>query len=168
MGAVPVTLDTNPYAVGLDDAGGAVTVSTLEEMPAAVAELLEDPRRLGRLAARAMKTAREQVDWNAYVARVDAALSRRPAVDPSRAARGEIGRAVEATQRAAKNDLELEIRMLTDEVARLERERGALADQLARTHDRLRTLCSTRAWRLATFLWRSGDGALRRARRSRR
>jgi hypothetical protein len=168
MGAVPVALDTNPYAVGLDDAGGAVTVSTLEEMPAAVTQLLDDPRRLGQLAARAMKTARAQVDWNAYVARVDAALSRRPVGDPARAARGEIGRSVEAAQRAAQEELEREIQTLTQEVARLERERGALADQLARTHDRLRTLCSTRAWRLATFLWRSGDGALRRARRSRR
>jgi glycosyltransferase involved in cell wall biosynthesis len=94
MGAVPVVLGTNPFSVGLDAEGGAIPVPTLDEMPRAVMELLGDPDRLGELRERGMRTARAQVDWDTYVARVDAALSAPEADDPARGARAAMGAAL--------------------------------------------------------------------------
>jgi hypothetical protein len=93
MGAVPVVLDTNPFAVGFDEAGGSVAVGSVDEMADAVTALLADPGRLARLAATGMDTARRQVEWAPYVERVDAAL-REPVPDPGRGARAGIGAAV--------------------------------------------------------------------------
>ena len=101
MGAVVVTLDSNRYAVGLDDAGGAVAVASVDEMPAAVEALLADPGRLSALRERAMRSAREQVDWSTYVRRVDAALARDDD-DPARAARGQIGDRIRDADEAAR------------------------------------------------------------------
>jgi hypothetical protein len=91
MGAVPVVLNSNPFSVGLDEDGGAVAVSTLEEMSAAVAELLDDDQRLAALRERGMQSAREQLDWDSYVQRVDSVLSRPPREDHARGARGVMG-----------------------------------------------------------------------------
>jgi glycosyltransferase involved in cell wall biosynthesis len=62
MGTVPVALP-NPFAVGLSTEEGAMVVSSLEEMPAAIEGLLADPVKLGKLAALGVRTARNQLDW---------------------------------------------------------------------------------------------------------
>jgi hypothetical protein len=90
MGAVPVVLDSNPYAVGLDEAGGAVAVGSVGEMPGAVRALLADPGRLERLSSTAISTARRQVAWEPYIRRVEAALAGL-SEDPARGARAAIG-----------------------------------------------------------------------------
>jgi Glycosyl transferases group 1 len=73
-GCVPVALDTSPYATWLDEASGAVTVSAVDDMPAAIRGLLADPERLAVLAEQGRASAALQLDWPSYVARVDEAL----------------------------------------------------------------------------------------------
>lgn len=75
MGAVPVVLDSNPFAVGLDEAGGALAVRAPAQMASAVCALLADPGRLARMSAVARATAREQVAWEPFVRRVGEALA---------------------------------------------------------------------------------------------
>jgi hypothetical protein len=94
LGTVPVALATNPFAEGLDEEGGAVVVGSVEEMAGAIDELLERPDRLRDLSERATRTAREQVDWETYRARVTAALDQGLEEDPAHPARGEMGRVI--------------------------------------------------------------------------
>ena len=68
MGAVPLGLNTQRFAVGLDEAGGAVTVADPSEMADAVRALLRDRGRLEDLSATAMASARRQVEWEPYLA----------------------------------------------------------------------------------------------------
>jgi chromosome segregation ATPase len=124
MGAVVVTLDSNRYAVGLDDAGGAVAVASVDEMPAVVEALLADPGRLSALRERAMRSAREQVDWSTYVRRVGAALARDDD-DSARAARGQIGERIRDGDEAAREReraLEAAAREVHETAAMLHRE----------------------------------------------
>ncbi|PZR65197.1 MAG: hypothetical protein DLM63_12640 [Solirubrobacterales bacterium] len=146
MGAVPVVLDSNPYAVGLDDAGGAVLAPSLEEMPRVVTDLLRDPERLRRLRERGMKTARAQVDWDEYVGRVDVALARPPSADPARGARRAIGERL--TQR--EDLLRKEITVRIEESERLHEDHETL-------RQKLHQLQSTRAWRVARVYWLARD-----------
>jgi len=60
--------------VGLDDAAGSVVVHSLDGLALAATTLLADPDRLARLAGAGRAAATAQVDWDAYVARVAAAL----------------------------------------------------------------------------------------------
>ena len=94
MGTVPVALP-NPFGVGLTAEEGAMVVSSLEEMPGAIEWLLADPVKLGNLAALGVRTARSQLDWERFVARVGAALNKPKRQDPGRSARGEFGRVLE-------------------------------------------------------------------------
>jgi glycosyltransferase involved in cell wall biosynthesis len=94
LGTVPVALATNPFAEGLDEEGGAVVVGSVEEMAGAIDELLDRPDRLRDLSERATRTAREQVDWETYRARVTAALDQGLEEDPAHPARGEMGRVI--------------------------------------------------------------------------
>jgi glycosyltransferase involved in cell wall biosynthesis len=97
MGAVPVVLDTNPYAVGLDESAGAVAVGSVGEMADAVTDLLRDPDRLERLSATGMETARHQVEWGPFVQRVSAAFEGRTD-DPARGARAVFGRGLRRSE----------------------------------------------------------------------
>ena len=74
VGTVPVMLDTNPFTLPDDHTPGAVLVSDLDGMVRAVRDLLEDPVRLAEHQSVAVSTARDQVDWPAYLARVAQAL----------------------------------------------------------------------------------------------
>jgi hypothetical protein len=96
VGTVPVALSTNPYAAGLSEEGGCVVVDSLEDMPAAVHALLAQAGRLAELSTRAVKTAREQIDWSTYLTRVDGALSQPAPHDPGRGTRTVIGSQFEA------------------------------------------------------------------------
>jgi len=158
MGTVPVVLNTNPFAVGLDDAGGAVAVATLDEMPAAVMALLRDAPRLRELADRGMSTARAQLDWDAYVTRVDEALRRPPPADPTRAARAAFGADILAREAAARNqhrsELLASVERLEAERDQRERERDDAREALQSAQQTLRAMTATRAWRLATSFWR--------------
>jgi hypothetical protein len=82
-GTVPVALDSNRFAAGLDEAGGAVLVGSLEEMVEEIHRLLADPGRSGELSTRARRAALAQVDWESYVGRVDRALDTVPSRDPA-------------------------------------------------------------------------------------
>jgi hypothetical protein len=104
MGAVPAVLRSNPFAVGLDADGGALAVGTVDELPQAIADLLASPQRLEQLSAAGMRTAREQVDWDAFVERVDAAYGSR-AEHPGRAAHAEIGAALRARHDLMEREL---------------------------------------------------------------
>jgi hypothetical protein len=84
VGCIPVALSTNRFAAGMDDSGGAVLVPSVEEMPDAVRTLLADPERLEARAARAVRTAREQVDWDAFVRRLASVVERPPRETPAR------------------------------------------------------------------------------------
>jgi hypothetical protein len=99
MGAVPVVLASNRYGVGMDEAHGAVPVRSIDEMPAVVRELLASPERLSALSAAGVESARRQVDWDAYVKRIDTALARPRVADPGRAARAGMGAALHEEDR---------------------------------------------------------------------
>jgi hypothetical protein len=96
MGAVPVVLGSNPFAVHLDEQHGALPVPSVAAIPSAVAQLLADPERLGQLSARGVETAREEVAWEPYVERIDRALASPPATDHGRPARAGLGAALRA------------------------------------------------------------------------
>jgi hypothetical protein len=128
MGAVPVVLDSNLYAVGLDEAGGAVPVSSVEEMAGTVTGLLADAPRLERLSATGMATARSQIAWEPYVERIDEALATE-AEDPGRAARAGLGLALSDDIRGRErleSDLAAVQADLATVQADLERHRGWL------------------------------------------
>lgn len=100
MGAVPVVPDTNPFAVGLDEAGGSLALPADADTAGAIAGLLADPDRLARLSATAVRTARKQVEWEPFLARVEAALAS-PPVEPARLSRGAAGAALRGRAAAA-------------------------------------------------------------------
>jgi hypothetical protein len=155
MGTVPVVLK-NPFSLGLDEHGGAVPVSSLDEMPAAVVDLLGDPDRLAAYRARALRSAHEQVDWTAYVSRIDAALASAPPDDPAREARAIIG------ERLMEKEDETLIRLRAgdDELARARAQLSHVHDELgyvraalATEQARANSIRATRAWRLAIRYW---------------
>lgn len=93
MGAVPVVLDSNPYGTGMNEAGGALAVGSVEEMPEAVAALLADAGRLGPLSAAGMASAADQIAWPRYLERIEEALAAEIG-DPGRPARAGLGSAL--------------------------------------------------------------------------
>ncbi len=177
MGTVPIALQSNAFAVGLNDAGGAVTVPSLDDMPEAVAALLADPARLGELRERGMATARRQLDWPTYVSRVNDALNSGRA-DPGRAARATIGRALIADSEESRrraDDLDARRVALEDQVAHeqtlartqlaaVSAQRDDIAAEYERTSAVLRGIMDTAAWRMVQRYWRTRDRLLRRRR----
>jgi len=105
MGTVPVALSSNRFAEGLGSDGGSVVVDSIEEMVPTIRELLARPDELQRLSSRAIETARAQVDWDAYVERVDRVLSEDPPPRDGAAARERIAAAM------ARNELRLQTRI---------------------------------------------------------
>jgi hypothetical protein len=147
MGAVPVALSSHRFGVGLDAAGGALTVDAVDEMPGAVADLLGAPDRLGQLSAAGMRSARDEVGWSAFVERVDAALGE-PAGDAvARSAPAGVGDALRERDCAHGRELD-----------RVVAERDAALGELERHR---RWLAST----TASFSWRA-TAPLRAAKRS--
>jgi hypothetical protein len=162
MGAVPVVLSTNQFSLGLDEEGGAVAVPSLDDMPQAVMSLLGDAERWVALRERSMKAARAQVDWDAYLARVDAALSRPPEEGPALGGWGLIGeRLMQEEARivrdaAAKEDtLKAELLRVDGELARTHRENDAFADELESERAAICSMQRTRAWSVAGRYWRA-------------
>jgi hypothetical protein len=152
MGAVPVTLDSNPFAVGLDAAGGAVAVGTTAEMPAAVIALLGDPERLARLSQAAIGSARREVDWDSYVGRLDAAIAAAGGDDPARAARGVIGAALHEREQAARAETE----EAHGRATQLERALEAARAESERRAQWLTAISESLSWRLtAPLRWLS-------------
>jgi hypothetical protein len=87
MGTVPVALASNPFADGLEEARGAVTVDSLDSMVEAIRRLLADQSRIQELSRRAREWARAHVSWPDYVKRVDRALPAARSVEPTAEAR---------------------------------------------------------------------------------
>jgi hypothetical protein len=123
MGAVPVVLASHRFGVGFDEAGGSVPVDSTSEMAGAVVELLGAPDRFARLSAAGMRSAREQVEWRSFVARVDAAAGAPQAADAAHAARAAIGEALRERHGARSLEDEDLRRELKDARAELERHR---------------------------------------------
>jgi hypothetical protein len=139
VGCVPVAFSTNPFAVGLDEAHGAVVVDTLDELAPAISALLGDPERLAKLAARARDTAREEVAWEPFVARVAEWLAAPAPADVGRAARAGAGAAltdaVEAERQEAQRRLEArfgEIEAARADLTALAGQRDELGEELRR------------------------------------
>ncbi len=157
MGTVPIVLGSNPYSLGLDEPGGAVQVSSLDEMPATVTELLRDHARLTELRERGVEAVKAQIDWEPFVGRVDAALSREAPDDPGRGARAAIGNRLEHTEALLRAELNETQRVLG--LTRADRDylEGALEGEVRL----LKSMQDTRVWRLATRFWHLRD-SLRR------
>lgn len=111
VGCVPVALDTNRFAVGLDDAHGAALVEAVDQLAPAIEALLANGARWSALSELGRTTAPVEVDWEAYVERVAAFLSAPRDVGPERPALAAIGdlletwleqRAGEAQQRLSE------------------------------------------------------------------
>jgi hypothetical protein len=129
VGTVPVTLNTNPYTVGADEQHGCVAVGSVDEMPDAIHELLREPARLAHLRARAMRSVREQTDWDRFLARVETALAAPRTHDDGRAARAMIGVRLRDYDAAMTGEAPAEVvawRELRARLAALERERDEL------------------------------------------
>jgi glycosyltransferase involved in cell wall biosynthesis len=142
VGTVPVALRSNRFATGLDGAGGAVVVDSLDEMPAAIEGLLDHPKELAERSERAMRTARAQMDWNAFVERVRAAIAD-PVDDPAREVRAGFGEAIEGIIANLSGALTERIEAAQGAEARLEAahaEIGSLRDALARVGEERDTL----------------------------
>jgi hypothetical protein len=135
MGAVPVALRSNRFAEGMDDAGGAVVVESLEEMPKAIHRLLDSPDELQARADRAVRTARGQAEWMAYRSRVDAVLNAEPppqgaveALAPLGEPLDRLGRTLEEI-RDERGKLEAGIRWLQGRLRQSEdRERASITE----------------------------------------
>jgi hypothetical protein len=122
MGTVPVALSTNPFADGLDEKNGAVLVDTVEEIAPRIEELLEDGDLLAELSSRARESARSQMDWDTFVARIDEVLR----LDPG-GRRASVGATLTGTFGQA----------LGLRVEEAERRAGAAEDRAAAAEDRL-------------------------------
>jgi hypothetical protein len=158
MGAIPVVLSSSPYSVGLDDEGGAVTVSGLEDMPNAVMELLGDAKRLDELRTRGMESARAYLAWDPFVERVGAALSNPPPGDPDRDARAVIGDRLIAKENDAAAREEFLSAQMSSVRAELTHARAELAERnaaLVELSSAIERIHNTRAWRLAVMYWRA-------------
>jgi hypothetical protein len=126
---VPVALDTNRYGNGLDPAHGTVLVKDVDEIAPAIVDLLEDPPRLDELAARGRHTAPAEVDWEAYLQRVGAFVAAAPREDPGRAARAEIGIALEDSIERRAAEAQARIEALAAELAAAKRDLTAATDR---------------------------------------
>jgi hypothetical protein len=100
VGCVPVALNTNPFAVGLDEEHGAVAVDTVEQIAPAIRALLEDHSRWKRLSRLGRATAPAEVDWNSFLDRVRRFLNEPWPTDPSTPALAGIGEALDASLRS--------------------------------------------------------------------
>jgi hypothetical protein len=120
VGCVPVALSSNRFAVGLDEAHGAVLVDTVEEIAPAIRSLLGEPERWESMSRLGRETAPRQVDWDAYVGRVGGFLRAPVNDDPSRPPLAAIGDALAGwlDRRAAEAQAQLEERVAEIEIAR--------------------------------------------------
>jgi hypothetical protein len=129
VGCVPVALSTNRFAVGLSDADGAVIVDTVDAMGPAIRDLLGDESRWNELSDRARARAREETDWDRYVARVGDALSAIPPARPGRPALAGIGGALRSCQAEIGNRWQSRLEELTAELERVVADRDRLAEE---------------------------------------
>jgi hypothetical protein len=155
VGTVPVALPSR-FTPDLNERSGAVVVESLEQMPAVIEALLRDPLHLRELSRRAVEWARTQLDWQAYIARVDEAI-KRPSPDRVWRFRQLAGAALDdvldrahvldlelrqsqaelADLRSRTQQLEGDVERLRIRAAELNRPRHRLAD---RANDLLRSL----------------------------
>jgi hypothetical protein len=136
-GCVPVALASNRFAVGLDEAHGALVVDEVSELAAAAAGLLRDQARWTAMSERGRSSAPAEVDWKVYLDRVREYLEAAAPADPGRAARAGIGgtlgswldeRAAETQARleAANIEVVLTVRELRAAEGRLEQLRAEM------------------------------------------
>jgi hypothetical protein len=145
VGCVPVALSSNRFAVGLDEASGAVIVDTVDEIAPAVRALLEDRGRWRELSGRGIERARAETDWTTYVKRVSGFLDSvaREPMPPAHEALAAIGAVLRErnTVRAAEGQERLEEAVaeqerLREDRARIVEEREGLAAALHALYDR--------------------------------
>ena len=136
VGCVPVALVHNEFATGLDTGAGAVVVDTLDAMGEAATALMQRPDELVALADRGRRSARRQLDWQAYVARVDDGLAAVEASAPvaagAQACIGERLAAMFAAAEAGRARLEAAHGDLLERHALLDERHGELARQAER------------------------------------
>ncbi|HEY2768940.1 MAG TPA: glycosyltransferase [Solirubrobacteraceae bacterium] len=139
VGTVPVALGSNPFAVGLDEAHGAVVVDDIEEIARAIRSLLADEPHRAELSRLGRETAPAEVSWEPYVERVAAFLAglRGRGRDPSRAPLAGMGRALDA---------EL-AELAREHQRRLEELAAAGRDLTEATHNQERMTAESAHWR---------------------
>jgi hypothetical protein len=141
MGTVPVVLDT-PFLWDVNEATGAVLVSSHDELVAQVDALLADPERLALLSERASRAARELSDWDSYVVAVSSALSTPRPDRADRGTRSVIGARLDR------------LFSVNSTVRALESARAAAHGELATRDEQIRALRSTRTFRYTAALRR--------------
>jgi hypothetical protein len=120
---------------------GAVLVDDMVELAPAVRALLSDPDRWAGLSERAIRTAAEQVDWDAYVGRVATWADALPEADIGSGARAAMGAALARwlADRFAEHQSSLEELHGEAERLRCDRDRWAeRADEFEVELDRVR------------------------------
>jgi hypothetical protein len=173
VGCVPVALGSNRFALGLDEAHGALVVDEVEALAPAIRSLLGDSKRWTALSTRGRETAPAQVHWDTYLSRVGAWLGAPRTPDASKPPLARIGadlaawldtRSAEAQSRleelaVAREDLTQAARnqeMMLQEIAfwrttqdRLLRENDALRAEKDHVASQLEALAARRAVRAA-------------------
>ena len=131
VGCVPVALASNPFAVGLDEAHGAVVVDRVDQLAQAIRSLLADGDRLGRLAQRGIETARQEVAWAPFVETVAAWLATPPPHDPGRAARAGAGAGLRAAIARERDEAQRRLNEQHGELAKAGEDLTALTERHA-------------------------------------
>jgi hypothetical protein len=99
VGTVPVMLGTNPFVTAEDYGRGIVVVPDLDSLAEEAEGLLADPDRLEGLMVEGRESVRQQVDWDAFLVRVERAISRVPE-RPRRSSRAALGELLRNRHRA--------------------------------------------------------------------
>jgi hypothetical protein len=126
MGCVPVALSSNRFAIGLDEAGGAIVVDEVAQLAPAVRSVLGQPERLRELSARGPTQARREADWGAYLERVHAFLNRERPRRPEAGARETIGATLLAQEQERARRRQDRLEELSAELDRVRDDRDRL------------------------------------------
>lgn len=148
-GCVPVALDSNRFAVGLDPAHGALLVSDHWQLASTVMTLLEDRPRLQQLSELGRRTAPAEVDWKAYLARVEAFLASTGGPDTAVAPRAGIGEALRRRWDQRAENAQSRLEAVTGELIHRTEEVAGVRKELASVRDELDALKARRSVRTA-------------------
>ena len=154
VGTVPVALDTNPFATRQDHGDGVLLVSDPGAIVNETKRLLVEPDCLDELQSEAVASARAQADWDRFVERVGAAVTR-SADHLTGPAREQLGDELRRRDNVQRLDVEQRFEGLMAERARIEADRveirserdGALAEREAARRERDGALAELEAHR---------------------
>lgn len=150
VGCVPVALGTNRFAVGLDEAHGAVIVEQLDDLAPAIRAVLGDESRWHVLSQRGRETAPVEVAWEPYLERVRTFLRSADPEEPVPGPLSGIGAALTAwVDERAKSEQEMAERLAV-----------AASDLTEATRSQERMIAEISHWRVVHAALESDNAAV--------